>query len=43
MKMFNGRIYGYVQLFLGDFQVTYDVDDVKSDVRAAKPTLSPFA
>ena len=30
-------------LFLGDFQVTYGVDAVKTDVGAAKPTLSPFA
>ena len=28
---------------LGDFQVTYGVDAVKTYVGAAKPTLSPFA
>ena len=30
-------------LFLGDFQVKYGVDAVKTDVGAAKLTLSPFA
>ena len=35
--------YFTVMFILGDFQVTYGVDAVKTDVGAAKPTLSPFA